>query len=173
MSLLDIATELKESGFDPKKDKVNGNSRIPAGEYNVIIDSIQYSIADSGWESMNIKTIVLDGQFKDRVELINIHFMEVWKGKETLPFILERNLKLAQKIGAFAGIKFKKSDFEDGKAICDALQPAEGLMMVLEIKESENKKDSSNPYRNYEISETEMVGSKEPDFEIDEKDMPF
>ena len=40
MSLLELMQEIKESGFDPRKDSASGNSRIPVGEYPVVITAL-------------------------------------------------------------------------------------------------------------------------------------
>ena len=36
MSLLSIAKKIKEDGFDPRKDSVNGPAALPAGDYTVV-----------------------------------------------------------------------------------------------------------------------------------------
>ena len=37
MSLLSIAKKIKEDGFDPRKDSVNGPAALPAGDYTVVL----------------------------------------------------------------------------------------------------------------------------------------
>ena len=51
MSLLDIAQSIKKEGFDPRKDSANGPAPIPAGEYQAILKSVQFNVAESGWEA--------------------------------------------------------------------------------------------------------------------------
>ncbi|CRH89986.1 Uncharacterised protein [Chlamydia trachomatis] len=46
MSLLDIAKQLKENGYDPRKDKVNnGNQHLPGGEYPVVLTGVESIIS--------------------------------------------------------------------------------------------------------------------------------
>ena len=55
MSLLDIAQSIKKEGFDPRKDSANGPAPIPAGEYQAILKSVQFNVAESGWESLQYR----------------------------------------------------------------------------------------------------------------------
>ena len=49
MSLLDIATDIKNSGFNARKDSVNeGSQNLPEGDYTVILSDAQARISDSG-----------------------------------------------------------------------------------------------------------------------------
>lgn len=173
MSLLELMQEIKESGFDPRKDSASGNSRIPVGEYPVVITALGFNIADSGWEYVQIQCEILDGEFAGQTEYFSIHFMEDWKGKETPKFVLQRNLKLARKLATFANIKQKAADWEDGYSIAEMLKPAVGLQVTLEIKETKNKKDPDSPYRNYDFFELEDTTSTARATEIDDDDLPF
>lgn len=173
MSLLDIMQEIKESGFDPRKDAAGGSSRIPAGEYPVVVTDLGFNVADSGWEYIQIQCEILDGDFAGQTEYVSIHFMEEWKGKETPRFVLERNLKLARKLATFAEIKQKAADWEDGYSIGEMLKPAIGLQVMLDIKETKNKKDPDNPYRNYDFFELDDTLQVKKPTEISDEDLPF
>ena len=66
MSLLDIAQSIKKEGFDPRKDSANGPAPIPAGEYQAILKSVQFNVAESGWESLQYRFEIRGGDYDGR-----------------------------------------------------------------------------------------------------------
>ena len=171
MSLLSIAKKIKEDGFDPRKDSVNGMAQIPAGEYPVILKKVQFNIADSGWESLGYTFEVRQPEsgYDNRSEYVSFGTLPEWNGKD-ISWSVERTIKFFQKAIEFAGDKVMKNDFEDGKTLADALErKAVGSYFTLKIEETKGKGDKV--YRNYDLVEnTERFGET---FEVDDSDLPF
>ena len=176
MSLLDLARETKET-FNPETDTLD-QTGLPAGEYDTIIKKVRFDVAPSGWEQMTFEYEVLVGEFAQRVEFVSVHFNEVWKNKEMPKFVLERNMKLVQKIAYISGYQFKQNDFDDLTILANSLQEIVGTQMLLKVKVSPNKKDPSNPYRSYDVEGySEEIELPEPPVEesiqLSDADLPF
>ena len=171
MSLLSIAKKIKEDGFDPRKDSVNGMAQIPVGEYPVILKKVQFNIADSGWESLGYTFEVRqpESKYDNRSEYVSFGTLPEWNGKD-ISWSVERTIKFFQKAIEFAGDKVMKNDFEDGKTLADALErKAVGSYFTLKIEETKGKGDKV--YRNYDLVENvESVGET---FDLDDSDLPF
>lgn len=171
MSLLSIAKKIKEDGFDPRKDSVNGMAQLPAGEYPVILKKVQFNIAESGWESLGYTFEVRqpESEYDNRSEYVSFGTLPEWKGKD-ISFSVERTIKFFQKAMEFAGDKVMKNDFEDGKTLADALdRKAVGSYFTLQIEETKGR--DGKVYRNYDLVENvESVGET---FDLDDSDLPF
>lgn len=171
MSLLSIAKKIKEDGFDPRKDSVNGLSQIPAGEYPVILKKVQFNISESGWESLGYTFEVREpgSEFDNRSEYVSFGTLPEWNGKD-ISWSVERTIKFFQKAIEFAGDKVMKNDFEDGKTLADALdRKAVGSYFTLQIEETKGR--DGKVYRNYDLVENvESVGET---FDLDDSDLPF
>ena len=169
MSLLSIAKKIKEDGFDPRKDSVNGPAALPAGDYTVVLKRVQFNIAPSGWESLGFTFEVREeGEFNGRTEYVSFGTLSEWNGKD-ISWSVERTIKFFTKAIEFAGDKVMKNDFEDGRALADALErKAIGSYFTLKILETKGKEDKV--YRNYDIEELPQVQNG---FDIDEDDLPF
>ena len=171
MSLLSIAKKIKEDGFDPRKDSVNGMAQLPAGEYPVILKKVQFNIAESGWESLGYTFEVRqpESEYDNRSEYVSFGTLPEWKGKD-ISFSVERTIKFFQKAIEFAGDKVMKNDFEDGKTLADALdRKAVGSYFTLQIEETKGR--DGKVYRNYDLVENvESVGET---FDLDDSDLPF
>ena len=169
MSLLDIAQSIKKEGFDPRKDSANGPAPIPAGSYQAVLKSAQFAISESGWESIQYRFEIRGGDFNGRTEFVSFGTLDTWNGKD-LSWSVERTIKFFQKVLAFANDAPLKSDFDDGKALEEALKrKAVGSYYTLTILETESK---GKVYRNYDIDEAEGL----PDLyasEVYEDDLPF
>lgn len=171
MSLLSIAKKIKEDGFDPRKDSVNGLAQIPAGEYPVILKKVQFNISESGWESLGYTFEVrqLESEYDNRSEYVSFGTLPEWNGKD-ISWSVERTIKFFQKVIEFSGDKVMKNDFEDGKTLADALErKAVGSYFTLTIEETKGKGDKV--YRNYDISENAGIVIEETIVEDD--DLPF
>ena len=171
MSLLSIAKKIKEDGFDPRKDSVNGLAQIPAGEYPVILKKVQFNIAESGWESLSYTFEVRqpESEYDNRSEYVSFGTLPEWNGKD-ISWSVERTIKFFQKAIEFSGDKVMKNDFEDGKTLADALErKAVGSYFTLTIEETKGKGDKV--YRNYDISENAGIVIEETIVEDD--DLPF
>ena len=177
MSLLDLAKEIKDN-FNPETDKVNtGGDKLPAGTYDAVIANVEFANYDSGWEQIVATAEITTGELSGRKELINFSFIEEWKGKAVKDFILQRNMKLAQKLAFIGDYEFKESDFQDTYSVALALKNIIGTQMVLTIKERENKKDKENPFREYEVdaypNETDFAPEADRGFPSDEDEPAF
>ena len=171
MSLLSIAKKIKEDGFDPRKDSVNGMAQIPAGEYPVILKKVQFNISESGWESLGYTFEVRqpESEYYNRSEYVSFGTLPEWKGKD-ISWSVERTIKFFQKAIEFSGDKVMKNDFEDGKTLADALdRKAVGSYFILKIEETKGTGDKV--YRNYDLVEnTERFGET---LTIEDDDLPF
>lgn len=171
MSLLSIAKKIKEDGFDPRKDSVNGMAQIPAGEYPVVLKKVQFNIADSGWESLGYTFEVRqpESEYDNRKEYVSFGTLPEWNGKD-ISFSVERTIKFFQKAIEFAGDKVMKNDFEDGKTLADALdRKAVGSYFTLKIEETKGR--DGKVYRNYDLVEnTDTFGET---FEVNDENLPF
>ena len=169
MSLLSIAKKIKEDGFDPRKDSVNGPAALPAGDYTVVLKRVQFNISEKGWESLGFTFEVREeGEFNGRTEYVSFGTLSEWNGKD-ISWSVERTIKFFTKAIELAGDKVMKNDFEDGRALADALErKAVGSYFTLKILETKGKEDKV--YRNYDIEELPQVQNG---FDIDEDDLPF
>ena len=174
MSLLNIAKEIKESGFDARKDSANGSfESIPAGEYPVMLYNASFNVSDSGWEMLRYVFRVIGGEFDEKEERANFGTVDQWNGKD-LSWALERTVKFFQKAVILAEDELLNSDFEDGQSLCDALnRKAVGSMYTLIITENTGK--NGKIYRNYDLMEApeELVAPGGSPMEIKDEDLPF
>lgn len=176
MSLYDIAKQLKANGYDPRKDKVNGNQHLPGGEYQVILASVEARIADSKWESINYAFEVRDPEspFNGRTQFVGMGTLVDWTkdGKKMdLTSMVETTVKFFQKTLELADDKMRGSDLEDNKSMEEALKrKAVGTKFILIIDEY-TKRDKTTGY-NYDLEEYQ--GNKVDQMaDIDDDDLPF
>ncbi|MQW23910.1 MULTISPECIES: DUF669 domain-containing protein [unclassified Lactococcus] len=171
MSLLDIANEIKNSGFDARKDSANGAAQIPAGSYNVMLRSASFKIAPSGWEMLRYEFDIIDGDFAGRTEYTQFGTLEEWNGKN-LKWAVERTTKFFQKAIALADDGLFESDFADGAALAQALQrKAVGSFYTLQIDDRQSKGKTFRQYDLEQANELSMQASQAPAF--NEDDLPF
>lgn len=172
MSLLEIAQEIKKSGFDARKDSANGQEKIPAGSYPVLLRSASFNIAKSGWEMLRYEFDIQEGDQAGRTELAQFGTLEEWNGKN-IKWAVERTTKFFQKAIVLSGDEVLISDFEDGPSLMEALQrKAVGSYYILNIEESTSK---GKTYRSYDLEEMPgaEVASKANGIEINDDDLPF
>lgn len=176
MSLLDIAKGLKETGYDPRKSKVNSsNQHLPEGEYVVVLTGAEARVLQSGWETINYAFEVRDPEspYHGQKQFVGMGTLDTWKkdGRVIdLTNLVERTVKFFYKAVVLAGDHMVASDLEDNKTMADALKrQAVGKKFVLEIEEY-TKRDGSTDY-NYDLSEYQ--GSQESAPEISDDDLPF
>lgn len=165
MSLLDTLKQIKNEGFDPKKDNVASDDRLKAGTYPVRLKSAQAGQTKKGQDQIAIVLEVTSGKDAKRLEFINMSF------DEGLPdFVKEKNGRILLKIGAMADVEFTNSDLQDEYSTADALARGVGAQFQMKLTISENKKNPSYPYRNYEF---ENFGNPNITPNMDEGDLPF
>lgn len=172
MGLRDLANDVL-ANFDPKKDDPNaGGSGLPDGEYDVTLEKVEYKVYESGWEALSFMHEVTVGESAGRKEFINLGF-----GGKTPEFVLQKNIKLVAKLASVIGLQLTDEDWEDEESLASAFKDGEGSQYLLTITSTPNKKDPSNPYKNYDfIAYDEEDGA--PEFEgesidISDEDLPF
>ncbi len=90
MSLLNTLKAIKDEGFDPKKDKINGNGGglLESGTYPVRLISSEMSANKAGYEQIVVQLEVVSGNDAGRKEMIFLNF------HDDLPdFVKEKNSK--------------------------------------------------------------------------------
>jgi hypothetical protein len=175
MSLLDIAKSIKKDGFDPRKDSVNGQPAIPAGTYPVVLRKATFNVSESGWESLGYQFEVRGGEYDGRTDFVTFGTLDTWKTRDgktvDLGWSVEKTIKFFQKAIVLAGDQVMNNDFDDGKAMEEALQrKAVGSYFNLVIDEGVSKKGKE--YRNYDLEEEQSQPMMSAD-EIDDDDLPF
>ena len=176
MSLYDIAKQLKANGYDPRKDKVNGNQHLPGGEYQVILTSVEARIADSKWESINYAFEVRDPEspFNGRTQFVGMGTLVEWTkdgNKMDLTSMVETTVKFFQKTLELADDKMRGSDLEDNKSMEEALKrKAVGTKFILIIDEY-TKRDKTTGY-NYDLEEYQS-NKVDQMADFDDDDLPF
>ncbi|MDT2809164.1 DUF669 domain-containing protein [Enterococcus asini] len=166
MGLLDTLNQLKEEGFDAKKDNISQSSKLEPGTYPVRLKSAQANVSKSGQTQLAITLEVVSGKDKNRLEIIYMSF------DEGLPaFVLEKNGRTLLKIAAVSDMEFKKKDLEDEYTAAEALSQVIGSQFKMNLSVSPNKKNPNYPYRNYEFGPLEEQTDNSIDIEDD--DLPF
>ena len=166
MGLLDTLNQLKEEGFDAKKDNISQSSKLEPGTYPVRLKSAQANVSKSGQTQLAITLEVVSGKDKNRLEIIYMSF------DEGLPaFVLEKNGRTLLKIAAVSDMEFKKKDLEDEYTAAEALSQAIGSQFKMNLNVSPNKKNPNYPYRNYEFGPLEEQTDNSIDIEDDS--LPF
>lgn len=148
MSLLNTLKAIKDEGFDPKKDKINGNGGglLGSGTYPVRLISSEMSANKAGYEQIVVQLEVVSGNDAGRKEMIFLNF------HDDLPdFVKEKNSKILLKLAEYAKVEFTEKDLKDELTTAEALQRGIGNQLRMELKIVPNKKNPDYPYRNYEF----------------------
>ncbi|WP_429971179.1 DUF669 domain-containing protein [Fructilactobacillus sp. Tb1] len=167
------------NGFNPEKDKVSTNNQgLPAGEYDVIIDSIGHHVYESGFECFLVVFQVMTGEHNGQKEYDNISLATQTKSGKAMPsFVLATAVKSLAALAYCAGINKDKlaeplsleNETDEYEALDKVLKPAQGTTLKLVVKKLNNKKDPDNPYTNYEFEKTEQP----EEIDVSDDDMPF
>ena len=185
MSLADILNDTKKN-FDPKKDSINGSyDKLPEGTYLVTLDNINHGTFATGYENLSFKMTVIDGEYASRVEFVGVNLATEKKDGSPMPgLVVTKNMRLLVTIGALVGLTITDEMVIGNvtdvyEKLVKAFLPYKGKLLEMTIKESANKKDPDNPYRNYEFAEA-SEGNGDPfkkrandNIEISDDDMPF
>lgn len=176
MSLRDLANQTLE-GFNPATDKASQQEQegLPAGEYDVALNNIQFQVFDSGYECISIDAEVLVGDEAGRHEFININLDPDFvtsagvKLYEEYPFMLTQNIKYISQLAFAVGVQLQDEDWEDMVSLAQAFQEqeAKGKQFILEVEKSQNKAKTKE-YTNYVFAAYEDEG-----VEISDEDLPF
>jgi len=167
MGLLDTLKQVKKEGFDAKKDSINQNQRLEAGNYPVRLKSAQAGQSKTGQDQIGIALEVISGKDKNRQELI---FMSFDEGLP--PFVLEKNGRTLLKLAAMTGVEFTNKDLADEYSASEALSKGIGKQFKMELTISPNKKNPQYPFRNYDFTPLE-VETGDGTFDVDDEDLPF
>lgn len=149
MSLRDRANKAL-SGFDAKKDKPSGYDNIPAGDYNMILEGAQDAVFKSGYEAFQVKLSVLDGEYTGRTDNTNLN------PDATNDYVADTAVKTIARLANAVGLQLTDDDWEGLDTLQTAFMDSIGMTILVHITESRNKKDPSNPYRNYDFEPLEQ-----------------
>lgn len=180
MSLLKGTARESLESFNPKEDNPNNAySNVPAGEYDAVLVNTEHKVFDSGWEAFSIELGFVGGEYDGRKEFINIGF----RGEKIPEFVYNKNIKLVAQLAFVCGLELTDEDWDDEDNLTWAFKPALGSQFLVNISETKNKKDPSNPYRNFvfeSYAEEPTTGPVADTFEkntqtieINEDDIPF
>lgn len=164
MGLLDTLKAVKEEGFNPKTDKINGGGGLlGSGIYPVMLTSSDLGATKNGHEQVVITLTVVSGDDKDRKEMLFLSFYD-----ELPDFIKEKNAKILMKLAEYTGVQFSNKDLADEMAAADALKNGIGKQFKMDLKVVANKKNPDYPYRNYDFDSLEVSAAEE-----ELMDLPF
>lgn len=164
MGLLDTLKAVKEEGFNPKTDKINGGGGLlETGVYPVMLTSSDLSATKNGHEQVVVTLKVVSGDHAERKEMIFLSFYD-----ELPDFVKEKNAKILMKIAEYTGVQFTNKDLADEMTAADALKNGIGKQFKMDLKVVPNKKNPDYPYRNYDFDSLDMVADDE-----DMLDLPF
>lgn len=194
MSLLDALKSVENEHFDASKGKVNENTQLPEGTYDVILSGVVHGIRkNSNTDFIMFSLKVMSGDQTGQVESIFPTLAEkTSKGNPMPDFVLSRSIKTIKVIGAMVGLDVPNDCFtgvnetEDYSKIETVFKPYIGQALQMTIRLSPNKKNPDNPYRNYSFAKLEQpkvekVDKKQDPFEgnegsdvnIDDDSLPF
>lgn len=165
MGLLETLKAVKQDGFDPRKDRINGNGGglLPTGGYPVRLISAERAVNKANREQIVVSLEVVSGEYQGRKEMIFLGF------DDDLPeFVLEKNGKILMAIAEFSDITLTNKDLADEESTAEALKRGIGKQFKMDLKVVPNKKNPDYPYRNYDFESLEDAA-----FNDDGDDLPF
>lgn len=159
MGLADKAQEILQ-GFDPKKDSPNNsNQKLPDGEYDMVLNSVTHKVSErTGTEWVSLECEVIAGELSGRKEFVGMFF---GTGSE---FVTNKAIKSIAQAASVFEIELTNEDWEDEHTLVEGLQPAIGSQFLLKVVSTPNKKEPTNPYRNFDFIGYEDDGE---DSEVD------
>lgn len=159
MELADKAQEILK-GFDPKKDSPNNsNQKLPDGEYDMVLNSVTHKVSErTGTEWVSLECEVIAGELSGRKEFVGMFF---GTGNE---FVTNKAIKSIAQAASVFEIELTNEDWEDEHTLVEGLQPAIGSQFLLKVVSTPNKKEPTNPYRNFDFIGYEDDGG---DSEVD------
>lgn len=159
MGLADKAQEILQ-GFDPKKDSPNNsNQNLPDGEYDMVLNSVTHKVSErKGTEWVSLECEVIAGELSGRKEFVGMFF---GTGSE---FVTNKAIKSIAQAASVFEIELTNEDWEDEHTLVEGLQPAIGSQFLLKVVSTPNKKEPTNPYRNFDFIGYEDDGE---DSEVD------
>lgn len=142
MNLKEMAAEILNQGFDPRKDKVGGDfDDLPDGLYDMILTDVKWQGPnDNGTEWLSFEFEVLNEGYENRKYFGNIFFSN--------EKMLQLNLKRAMKTAAVLDVDVTIEDFEDTDVLVETLKNGMGNQCMVELKT--NKKGT---FQNWDAME--------------------
>lgn len=175
MSLADLVKqELKD--FNPATDNPNQSEarELPAGEFDAVVDNIQFQVYDSGYEAFVLVAKVVTGEHADQKEIININLDPGYVTKkgmklyEKYPNLLTQNIKLVSQLAYATDTELQEDDWQDMVTLADAFvrEGAKGKQFILEVEKTTSK--AGKEYTNYSFARYE-----DNPFDGFEEEVPF
>lgn len=178
MSLKELANQTLEN-FDPATDDASQQESegLPAGEYDVVLNNIQFQVYDSGYECIAVDAEVLVGDHAGQHEFININLDPDFETNEGIrlydeyPFLLKQNIKYISQLAFAVDVTLETDDWEDMVSLAEAFfeQEAKGQQFILEVKKSTNKAKTKE-YTNYVFAK---YADDVEEYDISDEDVPF
>ncbi|KRK39974.1 DUF669 domain-containing protein [Loigolactobacillus bifermentans] len=162
MSLRDRAKKVMGS-FDATKESSNGYENIPAGDYNMVLEAAEDTVYKSGYEAFRVKMSVMDGKYAGRTDSTNLN------PDADNDYVADTAVKTIARLANAVGLELTDDDWEALDTLQEAFMDSRGKVILCHITESKNKKDPSNPYRNYDFEPSEQP----EEIDIQDDDMPF
>lgn len=168
MSILDHVNAAL-NGFDAKKDNATASAfeSLPAGDYNVIVEEVQHAAYDSGFEALQVKTSVLDGDHAGQTDSNN--FSVDNDGTKIPDFVIEQNIKSIARLANAVGVTLSDADWESLDTLQDAFMDAKGKTVLMHLTVRPNKKNPDNPNKSYDFEPAEQPKP----IDVDDGDLPF
>ncbi|MDC3412553.1 DUF669 domain-containing protein [Terrihalobacillus insolitus] len=141
MNLKEMAGQILEEGFDPRKDAVGGDfEELPDGIYDVLLVDASWRANEKGTEWLSFDFELLNEGYENRKYFGNIFFSN--------EKMMQLNLKRAMKTAAILDVDLTIEDFEDTDQLVEAIQQGAGNQCMIELKT--NKKGT---FQNWEAME--------------------
>lgn len=176
MSLKDLATQALDN-FNPETDKAtSSNEGLPAGTYDVYVNSAQFHVYDSGYECIAIDLVAVGGECDSQHEFINWNLdpefvtKDGYKLYDKYPKLMEQNIKYVSKFAFVSGVQLSDDDWEDMVTLGTALKAAKGSQFILTIEKSYSK--AGKEYTNYDFEAYDEPPANQ-EVDISDDDLPF
>ncbi|KRO16229.1 DUF669 domain-containing protein [Lacticaseibacillus saniviri] len=171
MSLKDIAMKATQN-FDASKDKPeSGYESLPSGTYNVILEDVAHFVSQrTGWDGLQIKVSVLDGEYAGRTDSNMFNFDETSANGKAIPeSVLSQRVQVVARLANAVGVHLDDIDWDSIDTLVTAFMTAKGKTAVMTLSVRENKKNPQYPFKNYDFEPGEPT---EP-MTISDEDIPF
>ncbi|WP_317294077.1 hypothetical protein [Ligilactobacillus saerimneri] len=182
MSLLDAYKKATE-GWDAKNDSAQQRDQgLPAGDYDVILDSVSHATYQSGYECLRFVMTVYQGEYTGRKEFINVSLAEKTKDGRPMPdFVVSQNIRYIAKVGTLVGLDVKPKHFDGVETdlyenFNQMFRPCVGKSLKMTVILRPNKDKTKDPYRSYDFAPGETISTPDPvaaDPEVTDDDLPF
>lgn len=141
LNLKEMAAEILNEGFDPRKDAVGGDFEdLPDGLYDGIFTDVSWRTNEKGTEWLSFEFEIQNEGYEGRKYFGNIFFSN--------EKMMQLNLKRAMKTAAVLDVDITIEDFEDEDVLVEALKAGLGSQCLIELKT--NKKGT---FQNWEAME--------------------